>query len=79
SIVIGIFAPEEWRIPWLLVGFGVVVLLSFAVLLWYGCTQGFIFRVASSVTGALLRMGFISAGLGLAALIPSCPGPPGVG
>ena len=71
SIVIGIFAPEEWRIPWMLVGFGAVVLLSFAVQLWYGRTQGFIFRVASSVTGALLLMGIISVGFGLTALIPS--------
>jgi len=69
SIVIGIFAPEEWRIPWMLVGFGAVVLLSFAVQLWYGRTQGFIFRVASSVTGALLLMGIISVGFGLAAFI----------
>ena len=66
---------QEWRHvrtgPWMLVGFGAVVLLSFAVQLWYGRTQGFIFRVASSVTGALLLMGIISVGFGLAALIPS--------
>ncbi|MCT1479831.1 hypothetical protein [Microbacterium sp. p3-SID336] len=71
TVAIGIVAPEEWRIPWMLVGFGAVVLLSFAVQLWYGRTQGFIFRVASSVTGALLLMGLISIGFGLAALIPS--------
>ncbi|MBP3976080.1 hypothetical protein [Microbacterium sp. BLY] len=71
SVVIGILTPEEWRIQWMLVGFGGVVLLSFAVQLWYGRTQGFIFRVASSVTGSLLLMGLISIGFGLAALIPS--------
>ncbi|PRB60902.1 MULTISPECIES: hypothetical protein [Microbacterium] len=71
TVAIGIFVPEEWRVPWMLVGFGGVVLLSFAVQLWYGRTQGFIFRVASSVTGALLLMGLISIGFGLAALIPS--------
>jgi hypothetical protein len=71
TVAIGIFVPEEWRVPWMLVGFGGVVLLSFAVQLWYGRTQGFIFRVASSVTGALLLMGLISVGFGLAALIPS--------
>ncbi|MBS0024401.1 hypothetical protein [Microbacterium paraoxydans] len=71
TILIGIFASEEWRIPWMLVGFGAIVLLSFAVQLWYGRTQGFIFRVASSVTGSLLLMGVISIGFGLAALIPS--------
>ncbi|PRB14519.1 hypothetical protein [Microbacterium sp. MYb62] len=71
TIAIGIFVPEEWRVPWLLVAFGGVVLLSFAVQLWYGRTQGFIFRVASSVTGGLLLMGIISVGFGLAALIPA--------
>lgn len=71
TVAIGIFVPEEWRVPWMLVGFGGVVLLSFAVQLWYGRTQGFIFRVASSVIGALLLMGLISVGFGLAALIPS--------
>lgn len=71
SVAIGIFVPEEWRVPWMLVAFGGVVLLSFAVQLWYGRTQGFIFRVAGSATGALLIMGLISVGFGLAALIPS--------
>ncbi|MFK3678359.1 hypothetical protein ACI2IP_11555 [Microbacterium sp. NPDC090218] len=71
TVAIGIFVPEEWRVPWMLVGFGGVVLLSFAVQLWYGRTQGFIFHVASSVIGALLLMGLISVGFGLAALIPS--------
>ncbi|MCK8478693.1 hypothetical protein [Microbacterium aurugineum] len=71
TVAIGIFVPEEWRVPWMLVAFGGVVLLSFAVQLWYGRTQGFIFRVASSVIGALMLMGLISVGFGLAALIPS--------
>lgn len=71
AVAIGIFVPEEWRLPWMLVGFGGVVLLSFALQLWYGRTQGFIVRVAGSVTGALLLMGLISVGFGLAALIPS--------
>lgn len=48
----------------MLVGFGAVVLISFAVQLWYGRTQGFIFRVASSVTGALLLMGSSRSGSG---------------
>lgn len=71
TLIVGIFVSEEWRVPWLLVAFGGVVLLSFAVQLWYGRTQGFIFRVASSVTGALLLMGVISIGFGIAALIPA--------
>ncbi|KQQ65942.1 hypothetical protein [Microbacterium sp. Leaf320] len=69
SIAVGIFVPEEWRVPWLLVAFGGIVLLSFAVQLWYGRTQGFIFRVGGSTIGALLLMGVISVGFGLAALV----------
>jgi hypothetical protein len=69
SIAIGIFVSEQWRVSWMLVAFGGVVLASFAVQLRYGRTDGFIFRVASSVTGALLLMGMISVGFGLAALI----------
>ncbi|MFB4352867.1 hypothetical protein RAC69_06950 [Microbacterium sp. LS_15] len=69
SIAIGILVPEEWRVPWLLVGFGGVVLLSFAVQLWYGRTQGYILRVAGGALGALLVMGVISVGFGLAALV----------
>ena len=71
TVAIGIFVPEEWRVSWLLVAFGGAVLLSFAVQLWYGRTQGFIFRVAGSVTGALLLMGLVSIGFALAALIPA--------
>lgn len=68
AVVIGILVGEEWRIPWMLVAFGGAVLLSFAVQLGYGRTEGFIFRVAGSVIGALLLMGVISVGFGLAAL-----------
>lgn len=69
SIAVGLFVPEEWRVPWLLVAFGAVILLSFAVQLGYGRTQGFIFRVAGSSIGALLLMGVTSVGFGLAALV----------
>lgn len=71
AVAIGIFVSEEWRIPWLLVAFGSAVLLSFAVQLWYGRTDGFIFRVGGSVLGALLLMGVVSVGFGIAALIPA--------
>ncbi|GAA2947472.1 hypothetical protein GCM10010458_36320 [Microbacterium luteolum] len=71
TVAVGIFVPEEWRVPWMLVAFGGIVLLSFAVQLWYGRTQGFIFRVAGSVTGALVLMGLISVGFGIAALLPT--------
>ncbi len=71
AVAVGIFVSEEWRVPWMLVAFGGVVLVSFAVQLWYGRTQGFIFRVAGSVIGALVLMGLISVGFGIAALIPA--------
>ncbi|WP_194421797.1 hypothetical protein [Microbacterium abyssi] len=71
SIAIGLFVPEDWRLPWLLVGVGTAVLVSFALQLWYGQTKGFIFRVAVSAIGALLLFGVVSAGFGLAALIPA--------
>lgn len=71
AVTIGIVVAEEWRVPWLLVAFGGAVLLSFAVQLWYGRTDGFIFRVAGSALGALLLMGVISVGFGIAALIPA--------
>ena len=29
SIAVGLFVPEEWRVPWLVVAFGGVILLSF--------------------------------------------------
>lgn len=71
AIAVGVFVSGEWRVPWLLVAFGVVVLLSFAVQLWYGLTEGFILRVAGSAIGSLLLMGGISVGFGLAALVPA--------
>jgi len=71
AIAIGIFVPQEWRVPWLLVGFGGSVLLSFAVQLWYGQTKGFIFRVAVSTIGALVLLGVVSAALALAVLVPA--------
>ncbi len=71
AIAIGIFVPPEWRVQWLIVGFGGAVLLSFALQLWYGQTKGFILRTAASVTGALLLLGVVSAGFALAALVPA--------
>lgn len=70
SVLIGVFVVELDRAPWLVIGFAATVLVSFVVQLAYGEATGFIFRVAASVTGALMVMGVISAGFGLAALIP---------
>jgi hypothetical protein len=71
AVAIGVFVPMQWRVQWLIVGFGGAVLLSFALQLWYGHTKGFIFRTAASVTGALLLLGVVSAGFALAALVPA--------
>lgn len=71
AVAIAVFVPDEWRVAWLLVGFGASILLAFAVQLWYGQTKGFIFRTAASVTGALLLLGVVSAAFGLAALVPA--------
>ncbi|WP_309065374.1 hypothetical protein [Microbacterium sp.] len=71
AITLGIVLPEQVRMGWLLIAFGGIVLLTFAVQLWYGLAQGFIVRVAGSVVGALLLMGLISVAFGLAALVPT--------
>ena len=70
AIAIGLFVPEQWRAAWLTVGLGACLLLAFVVQLVAGRSKGFIDRVAASILGALLVMGVISAGFGLAALIP---------
>ncbi len=70
ALAIGAFVPVEWRGAWLTVGLGGAVLLSFAIQLAHGRSQGFTQRVAAGVLGALLVMGVISLGFGLAAVVP---------
>jgi hypothetical protein len=70
GVVIGIFASEAWRAAWLTVGLGACLVLAFTVQLWFGRSQGFTQRVAASVLGALLAMGVISLGFGLASIVP---------
>ena len=70
GIVIGVFVPEVWRAAWVGVALGGAIVLAFAVQLAYGRSQQFIERVAASSLGALLVLGVIIAGFGLAALIP---------
>lgn len=70
GVAIGVFVSEEWRAAWLTVGVGGCLVLAFAVQLWFGRSQGFTERVAASVLGALLVMGVISLGFGLAAVVP---------
>ena len=68
AILVGILAPADWRAAWMGVGMGIIVPVAFAVQLWSGRSQGFIQRMALSVLGALLVMGCIGVGLGLATL-----------
>lgn len=68
GVALGILLPEQDRVTWLVIGFGGIVLLSFAMQLVYGRSQGFIVRVAASAVGALVVMGSISAGFALSAL-----------
>jgi hypothetical protein len=71
AAAIGIFVAEDWRMSALLVAFGGVTLLAFAVQLGYGQTRGFIIRVAASIMGGMLLMGAVSVGVALAALVPA--------
>ncbi|GAA2008508.1 hypothetical protein [Microbacterium ulmi] len=71
AISVGAFVPPEWRAAWLATGLGGSVLLSFAVQLSYGRSQGFTERVAASVLGALVVMGVISLGFALASIVPA--------
>lgn len=68
AVALGIVLPEGERLAWLVIAFGAVVPLAFAVQLAYGRAQGFIVRVAGSVVGALILMGIVSGVFGLSAL-----------
>lgn len=70
GVAIGTLAAPAWRAPWLTLALAGCLILSFAVQLAYGRSQRFIQRVAISSLGALLVLGVISAGFGLASLVP---------
>tara|TARA_B100000378_G_scaffold219736_1_gene183055 strand:+ start:312 stop:611 length:300 start_codon:yes stop_codon:yes gene_type:complete len=70
GVSIGLFVPSEWRAAWLPLALGGCLILAFAVQLGYGRPHRFIQRVAASVVGALLILGVISLGFGLAAVVP---------
>ena len=70
AVGIGLLAGEDARGAWLLVGLGGCLILAFAIQLGYGRSQGFTERVAASVLVALVVMGIISLGFGLATIVP---------
>lgn len=70
GILVGLFATDDWRAQWLAVGMGGCLILAFAVQLWSGRSQGFTERVGASALGALVVMGVISLGFGLATIVP---------
>lgn len=69
GIAIGMFAPADWMPEWVGLGLAGCLVLSFAVQLAFGHTERFIQRVAASALGALVVLGLLSAGFGLAALL----------
>ncbi|BAJ75686.1 predicted membrane protein [Microbacterium testaceum StLB037] len=70
GVVIGILVPVHARAQWVTVALGGCVIAAFAIQLWYGRSQAFIQRMAASVLGALIVLGLITAGFGLAAIVP---------
>lgn len=69
GVLIGLLAPEPWRAQWITVALGGCIMVAFAVQLWYGRSQAFIQRMALSSVGAVVVLGIITAGFGLAALV----------
>ncbi|KTR94558.1 hypothetical protein NS220_08665 [Microbacterium testaceum] len=70
GVAIGILVPANVRAQWVTVALGACVVAAFAIQLWYGRSQAFIQRMAASVLGALVVLGLITAGFGLAAIVP---------
>lgn len=70
GVAVGLFVPAPWRAGWLILGLGGCLLVDFGIQLWFGRSQGFTERVAAGILGALVVLGVISAGFGLAAIVP---------
>ncbi len=69
AVGVGAFAPEQARAVWMPVGLGLCLIMAFVVQLAVGRSRGFIQRVAASVLGSMLVMGFIGIGFGLSSLV----------
>ncbi len=68
ALVIGVFAPPEWRAAWMPVGLGGCVLIAFVVQLRRADPVGFLVRLAASCVGAFAVMSLIGIGFGLSTL-----------
>ncbi len=68
AVSIGLVVPEQSRAEWMPVGLAGCLILAFVIQLVDGHAAGFVQRVAASVVGALVVMGLIGLGLGLASL-----------
>lgn len=68
ALVIGVLASPPTRVAWMPLGFAGCMVLAFVVQLSGGRSDGFIQRVAASVLGALLAMGLVGLGFGLASM-----------
>lgn len=60
AVAIGLAFGHLERGPWLVLGFALVVVVTFTIQLIQGNPTGFISRVANSIIGALVIMGVIS-------------------
>lgn len=69
AVLVGLLAPPDSRAVWMPVALGGCLIAAFGVQLALGRSRGFIERVAASVLGALLVMGFIGIGFGLSSLV----------
>ncbi|GAA2539715.1 hypothetical protein GCM10009860_20690 [Microbacterium mitrae] len=66
---IGLFVGVEARPQWLCVALGGCLILTFGIQVAYGRPNGFIRRVGLSMLGALMVMGVVSVGFGLAEMM----------
>lgn len=70
AIAIAVFVPSQWQAHWFVLTLAGCLILAFAVQLAYGRSVGFIGRVGASALGALIALGLVSAGIGLASITP---------
>jgi hypothetical protein len=70
GVAVGLFASTELRAVWLGLGLAACIVMAFVIQLSYGRSQGFTQRVAAASLGALLVLGIISLGFGLAGVVP---------